>query len=124
VIHEWNTIDKAPLDGTPILVMQNNWPGEPNGLATECSDSNTYVASWWPGERNGNGAWVCYMSMVKDPICPIKPTHWMPLPESPTKQSSFSKLRKFVLNAANEVYSGRSHALCVDAKALLLEISR
>lgn len=79
---KWMPIETAPRDGTAVLVMRNNWPGCKNGVAEECNGHNTYVAEWWTGEGKG-GAWVCYMDAVLDPICPITPTHWMPLPEPP-----------------------------------------
>lgn len=82
VVDGWLDIASAPKDGTAILVMQNNWPGCPGGVAQECNGHNTYVAEWWEGEGPG-GAWVCYMDQISDPNCPIKPTHWMPLPAAP-----------------------------------------
>lgn len=82
---DWKPIETAPRDATAVLVMRNNWPGAPNGVATECNGHNTYVAEWWSGEgEDGRGRWVCYMDMVQDPICPIEPTHWMPLPKPPS----------------------------------------
>lgn len=80
---EWMPIESAPMDGTAILVMRNNWPGCKNGVAEECNGHNTYVAQWWAEENDGAGAWICYMNAVLDPECPVTPTHWMPLPEPP-----------------------------------------
>lgn len=80
---QWQPIESAPKDGTAVLVMQNNWPGCKNGVAEECSGHNTYVAAWWADERGGAGAWICYMDAVRDPECPIQPTHWQPLPAPP-----------------------------------------
>ena len=78
---DWKPIETAPLDGTAILVMRNIWPGAKNGVAEECNGHNTYVAEYWAEE--GDGEWMCYMDMIREPRCPIKPTHWMPLPEPP-----------------------------------------
>lgn len=80
---EWQPIDTAPRDGTTLLVMRDIWPGTKSGRAEECTGHNTYVAAWWAGERNGQGAWICYFNAVLDPECPIDPTHWMPLPPPP-----------------------------------------
>lgn len=80
---QWQPIETAPKDGTAILIMQNNWPGLPNGVAEKCNEHNTYVAAWWDEENEGSGAWICYMDAVLDPEAPIEPTHWIPLPMPP-----------------------------------------
>ena len=82
----WQPIETAPRDATAILVMRDIWPGARSGRAEECNGRNTYVASWWPDERGGRGAWICYMDAVLDPECPVEPTHWMPLPALPGAQ--------------------------------------
>ena len=64
--------------------MRDIWPDTATGRAEECNGHNTYVASWRPDERNGAGAWICYMGYVKDPECPVEPTHWTPLPLRPS----------------------------------------
>ena len=38
----WKTIDSAPMDGTAILVMQNNWPGTKTGRAEICDGMPDY----------------------------------------------------------------------------------
>lgn len=81
---KWKPIETAPRDGTAVLVMQDTWPGTKSGRAEECNGHNTYVAAWWAGEHNGAGAWICYMDAIRDPECPIDPTHWMPLPAPPS----------------------------------------
>jgi hypothetical protein len=82
----WQPIATAPKDGTAVLVIQDTWTGLDSGRAEKCMSHNTYVAEWWPGERNGAGAWICYMDAKQDPECPVKPTHWMPLPDAPAAQ--------------------------------------
>jgi hypothetical protein len=82
-MNRWREIDTAPRDSTAILVMSDNWPGLPGGRAAECNGHNTYVAAWWTDDGGGNGEWVCYMNTPSDQICPIDPTHWMPLPPPP-----------------------------------------
>ena len=80
----WKTIDSAPMDGTAVLVMRDIWPGNDSGRADSCNGHNTYVAAWWASEgSDGTGRWVCYMDAVHDPVCPIVPTHWAPLPPAP-----------------------------------------
>lgn len=83
-VPDWRPIETAPKDATAILVMRDIWPGTKSGRAEECNGHNTYVAQWWEGEKNGAGAWICYMGAVCDPECPIEPTHWMPLPAPPS----------------------------------------
>ena len=82
----WQPIETAPRDATAILVMRDIWPGARSGRAEECNGRNTYVAAWWPDERGGQGAWICYMDAVLDPECPVEPTHWLPLPDPPGAQ--------------------------------------
>lgn len=79
-VPQWRDIETAPKDGTAILLHDNDAPGLPSGHADRCDGTNTYVAAWWEGAE----AWICYMDAVLDPRCPIEPTHWMPLPPSPT----------------------------------------
>ena len=83
---EWQPIETAPRDGTAVLVHRIIWPGLPSGRSEECNGYNTYVAAWWAEECEG-GAWVCYMDAVYDPLCPIDPTHWMPLPAAPSEET-------------------------------------
>lgn len=77
---EWQSIETAPRDGSAVLVMRDIWPGTASGRAEECNGHNTYVAEWW-AQEGSNGEWVCYMDATADPICPVEPTHWMPLPK-------------------------------------------
>jgi hypothetical protein len=79
---EWQPIETAPRDGTAVLVMRDIWPGTKSGRAEKCYGHNTYVAEWWQDEGDG-GEWVCYMDRIEEPVCPIEPTHWMPLPAPP-----------------------------------------
>lgn len=79
----WKPIESAPKDGTSILVMDNIATGLTSGFADKCWSGNTSVAAWWQGENNGEGAWVCYMSLPREPHCAFEPTHWRALPPPP-----------------------------------------
>lgn len=79
----WKPIESAPKDGTSILVMDNIATGLTSGFADKCWSGNTSVAAWWQGENNGEGAWVCYMSLPREPHCAFEPTHWRELPPPP-----------------------------------------
>lgn len=81
---DWQPIETAPKDGTAVLVMRNIWPGTKSGFAEACNGHNTYVSEFWADEGDEGGEWMCYMDMIREPICPIEPTHWMPLPAPPT----------------------------------------
>ena len=74
---EWQLIETAPKDGTAVLVHRISSPPR------LCDETNTYVASWWATEDGSDGCWVCFMDAIQDPECPIKPTHWRPLPAPP-----------------------------------------
>lgn len=89
----WQPIETAPRDATAILVMRDICPGARSGRAEECNGRNTYVAAWWPDERGGQGAWICYMDAVLDPECPVEPTHWMPLPDPPGAQPQLNEIK-------------------------------
>lgn len=82
-MNAWQPIETAPKDGTAVLVMRDNWPGTETGHAETCCGHNTYVAEFWDDEGE-HGEWICYMSMVREPACPVTPTHWMPLPLPPS----------------------------------------
>ena len=83
---KWQPIDTAPSDGTAVLVMCNDWPGTSTGQANECNGYNTYVAERW-GDK-----WICYMSHIDDPECPIEPTHWMQLPKPPIYAATYEEV--------------------------------
>lgn len=77
---EWKTIDSAPKDDTPVLVWGDcsGWRGQ---FARVCA---TYSQGQWRiygpilGEPNGDGK-------TRQWLGEIHPTHWMPLPEPPSK---------------------------------------
>ena len=76
---EWQGMETAPRDGTPIIITSAK-PG------SACTASNTYIAAFWEGEESmfsseTTGAWICYMDMVKEPEAPIDPLRWLPMPK-------------------------------------------
>lgn len=64
---DWQPIETAPKDGTPILVY----------LPKMQFNSHLHVATYHPNLTVIGG---CF-----DFDLPCKPTHWMPLPNPPTK---------------------------------------
>lgn len=64
---EWQPIETAPHDGTPVLVFS---PGNVQ-----------WVGTWMPRtwQDDGAGDWEGYYGGTS----PRDPTHWMPLPEPP-----------------------------------------
>jgi len=58
---EWQSIDTAPKDGTPILVSNGD----------SCA-----AVYWWP---------QVWMGTVHNGM--RDPTHWMPLPKPPAKEA-------------------------------------
>jgi hypothetical protein len=85
---EWQTMDNAPKDGTPMLM----WLGKPIDRNYQVQDfcPNFAIGFWmyqrWQaievedcGSMGGE-----YTGWMPDWCClDIKPTHWMPLPEGP-----------------------------------------
>lgn len=75
---EWQLIDTAERNQKPILAF-GRWAGEINGP----SDEDTICVIQWTG---GNTDYPGYQWRVYDSDAYaewFRPTHWMPLPESP-----------------------------------------
>ena len=85
---KWQPIETAPRDGKCILIHGESEPGTEGGRSLDCWSGNTAVAAWWGAENDGKGAWICYMSLPCDPEACFEPTHWMPLPSSPSREGS------------------------------------
>lgn len=64
----WQTIDTAPKDGTPILACDANGP----------RDSDRFTCYWYE-----MGFWALMRPGSHCVADDIEPTHWMPLPERP-----------------------------------------
>lgn len=62
---EWQPIETAPKDGTPILGTDE--------------DGEQYVIEWWPKGARQDGFYECGDLLRA-------PTHWRPLPSPPSKQ--------------------------------------
>lgn len=76
---EWKPIEGAPKDGTEILVCR--WP-TCDEKATDLSLS-CQVAAWWSEENDGEGAWIVYCSILREPELHFEPTHYRELPPPP-----------------------------------------
>jgi hypothetical protein len=64
---DWQPIETAPRDGTPILLWAHmDW-----------RDELIPVTGWY---ARGSGEWVCHADW-------FNPTHWMPLPVPPATLS-------------------------------------
>jgi len=64
--NEWQPIENAPMNGTPVLVFE----------APDWID----VARWWDGDDYGhNAGWLD--AALESKSC--NPTHWRPLPAPP-----------------------------------------
>jgi hypothetical protein len=63
---QWQPIETAPKDGTPILVY----------MEESIIEAEWKYEQWWPVVLPSHGCGCC--SHDND-----EPTHWMPLPEPP-----------------------------------------
>ena len=73
---EWQPIETAPKDGTEILLKIPQLWEEPQGRI----GSGDYFSACWYDESsefwvNRLGGWISL----------YRPTHWMPLPKSPSE---------------------------------------
>ena len=65
---EWQPIETAPKDGTPIIAYRPTKPPHVEGM-------------YWAGPGGEGGAW--YWHYDGDGPTSTPPTHWMPLPTPP-----------------------------------------
>lgn len=70
---EWQPIETAPRDDTPVLLFGTRWKfdwhgAEDVGFSAVCSFNY--------------GEWRVLHTVYYETVC-ITPTHWMPLPEPP-----------------------------------------
>lgn len=68
-MNDWKTIDTAPKDGTKVDLWMNG---------------RRFVDCYWSKKNN---VWYCLNSDKEGNRYKIykEPTHWMPLPQPPTK---------------------------------------
>ena len=76
---KWQPIETAPLDGTPVLVVDDD-----EGKGDGC----VYIATY-----SSHYGWTLDTS----PQVEGYPTHWMPLPELPEKNAKIERLRAALL---------------------------
>lgn len=68
---EWQPIETAPKDGTPIIIATCG----KHGWYIDCAEN------WF--EENGSDVWL---AREDSKVVSDKPTHWRPLPSAPVKQ--------------------------------------
>lgn len=69
----WQPIETAPTDGTRVLLYS---PDPPGSIDVGHWSHYCYVT------HPRRGAWIIYEN--RSDTIELLPTHWMPLPESPT----------------------------------------
>jgi hypothetical protein len=75
---EWQPIETAPRDGTPILLC--HWEDE------YCLVGEWWVHGWW---STGPFRYAPNQIEIRDPIfLDFEPTHWMPLPPPPMEHTN------------------------------------
>lgn len=74
---EWRTIDSAPKDGTEILTVGTD---SPNVIATRWLSPGPFVRTPDVNYYRPDGF---YWASWSEPVGPVNPTHWMPLPAPP-----------------------------------------
>lgn len=86
---EWQPIETAPRDGTPILVRHHMHSNDVHGYVP-WEEINVVIA-WWDGEgwdmcfmEDGAADTEGYSSQFFMPI--TAPMHWMPLPKPPSTE--------------------------------------
>jgi hypothetical protein len=91
---DWQPIETAPKDGTPILLWAARQRVDSCGAFSDFNDPHVHVAAWvdepfsaaglppghWEGdavtlECGGEDTWTAAIYLA--------PTHWMPLPQPP-----------------------------------------
>lgn len=70
--HEWQPMDTAPKDGTPVWLVED---GPPSGLLVPHQ-----IAGWWRVDKR-YAAGGCWEAVDRNLV--ILPTHWQPLPLPP-----------------------------------------
>lgn len=72
---EWQNIETAPKDGTPVLVFPATWSGRTASVAIW--DDDKYAKKPRPYWHREDGFGRVTISRENPP------THWMPLPDAP-----------------------------------------
>ena len=91
---DWQLIETAPKDGTPILIWQPTRQRShymPDGALKdgECSyTTDDPRLKFFDDERYAIGYWRPWGSWGDRNHSAVEPTHWTPLPEPPTARSA------------------------------------
>jgi hypothetical protein len=91
---EWQSIETAPKDGTPILIWQpvGHFGNDPRSshmpvgalAERECSYSlDDPRLQWFDDQRWAIGYWRPWGGWGNRNRATVEPTHWMPLPAPP-----------------------------------------
>lgn len=72
---EWQPIETAPKDGTSVLL----------GCDYDRLGKARVTLAWWDGKWLESQYWNECEEEWEDCTVQFRPTHWMPLPEPPTK---------------------------------------
>lgn len=68
---EWRDIEEYPADGTEVLVC-----------ATHSLGAGEWETNMWVDWRQKGWDWNHWKNRID---LPIRPSHWMPLPDAPAK---------------------------------------
>ena len=78
---EWQTIDTAPRDGTPILGWNEDY-GQRETSMEKYQKGSPGFERWAAGDGPLNYGWR-WSEPKNNWASTWEPTHWMPLPEAP-----------------------------------------
>ena len=76
---DWQPIETAPRDGTPILIFDPTKSSHDQIDGLRFDDARYAIGYWRVWKENGEWMWGNRNSAYNSP------THWMPLPDPPTR---------------------------------------
>jgi len=72
-LREWQPIETAPKDGTPLVLI---------GLYPDGKSWSDQYQCWWQYDPHADGTWVRWVHNIDR----TPPTHWRPLPAPPAQE--------------------------------------